>query len=99
VTLAGQRAMMRHPEPYKTNGRRTMVMRPQWIGGVLALLCSACATAPDAVPPSQGGYLTRPEMAFERGLVGESAIRDKTFVSKEAAAGGPGLGAGGCGCN
>ncbi|MGH8517224.1 MAG: DUF4266 domain-containing protein [Panacagrimonas sp.] len=54
---------------------------------------------PQAVPPRQGGYLDRSEMAWDAGLVGEAAVRTQTFGSKEAASGGPALGSGGCGCN
>lgn len=71
---------------------------PLWLLAPV-LLCSACATPPDAVPPSQGGYLQRPEMAWDAGLVQESAMRAQTYVSKEAASGGPSIGSGGCGCN
>lgn len=72
-------------------------------GGLCApLLACGCATVPadpDAVPARQGGYLTRPDMAWDAGLVEEASIRTQTFVSKEAASGGPSLGHGGCGCN
>ena len=62
------------------------------------LLCTACASTPDAVPPSQGGFLNRPEMAWDPGLTEEGAVRSQTYASKEAASGGPSLGSGGCGC-
>ena len=63
-----------------------------------ALLCAACAGTPDTVPPSQGGFLNRPEMAWDAGLTEEGAVRSQTYSSKEAASGGPSLGSGGCGC-
>jgi hypothetical protein len=71
-------------------------------GACALLLASGCATTttrPDAVPARQGGYLTRPDMAWDAGLVEEAGIRSQTFVAKEAASGGPNLGHGGCGCN
>lgn len=75
----------------------TLITR--WALPVTALLCSACVTTPDKVPPRQGGYLDRADMAWDAGLVGEAAVRSQTFGSKEAASGGPALGSGGCGCN
>lgn len=73
--------------------------RLRWTALVPVLLTAACASAPDAVPPSQGGYLTRPEMAWDPGLVEEGTVRSQSYVSKEAASGGPSVGSGGCGCN
>ena len=57
-----------------------------------ALLLAGCGLQP--VQPWQ-----RAEMAWDRGLVEEGAIRGHTYQSKEAAIGGPALGGGGCGCN
>ena len=54
----------------------------------LAVLLGGCASAPETVPPSQGGYLNRPDMAWDPGLVEEGALRAQTFDSKEAASGG-----------
>ncbi|ROH89512.1 DUF4266 domain-containing protein [Stagnimonas aquatica] len=62
-----------------------------------ALLLAGCGLQP--VQPWQREDLARPEMAWERGLVEEGAIRSHTYQSKEAAIGGPALGGGGCGCN
>lgn len=63
-----------------------------------ALLClSGCAI--EKVQPWEREHLARPEMRWDPGLVEESAMRAHTYVSKEAANGGPTLGGGGCGCN
>ena len=58
-----------------------------------ALLC-ACATPPKAW---QRGHLAQPAMAWEPDPT-DAAIRDHTYVSKEAAIGGANAGGGGCGC-
>ncbi len=63
---------------------------------LMALALSGCAA--DPVQPWQREYLARPEMSFESGYL-SGAMRTHTFVSKEAASGGPALAGGGCGCN
>lgn len=79
--------------------RRLAVSLPILLCAGLFTGCSTTGTAPDSVPPRQGGYLNRPEMAWDAGLVDEAAIRAQVYTSKEAASGGAGLGSGGCGCN
>ncbi len=64
---------------------------------LLALAASGCAL--EKVQPWQREYLARPEMDWDAGLVSEQAMRDHTYVSKEAATGGATIGGGGCGCN
>lgn len=67
---------------------------------VLLLIVSTLGgCAMDPVSPWQRGDLAREDMAWDPGLVGESAIRDHVYVSKEAASMGISLGGGGCGCN
>jgi hypothetical protein len=58
------------------------------------LLMGGCAT----VKPWERGALARAEMSLE-GSLGEGKALAKTFSAKEAAFGGGGVGAGGCGCN
>jgi hypothetical protein len=72
------------------------VKRSLWALG-LALAASGCAL--EQVQPWQREYLARPEMNWDAGLVEERAMRDHTYVSKEAATGGATIGGGGCGCN
>ncbi len=60
-------------------------------------ILAGCALPP--VQPWQREHLAAPEMQWEAGLAQESAIRAHTYSSKEAAAPGPVLGGGGCGCN
>ena len=64
---------------------------------LLALAASGCAL--EKVQPWQREYLARPEMNWDAGRVEEQAMRDHTYVSKEAATGGATIGGGGCGCN
>jgi hypothetical protein len=68
-----------------------------WMAMLLALAASGCAL--EKVQPWQREYLARPEMNWDAGLVEEQAMRDHTYVSKEAATGGATIGGGGCGCN
>lgn len=63
---------------------------------LLALATSGCL---QAVQPWEREHLTRPEMKWNPGFVEEQAMRDHTYVSKEAASGGASIGGGGCGCN
>ncbi|MGH8506519.1 MAG: DUF4266 domain-containing protein [Stenotrophobium sp.] len=62
---------------------------------MILLLLGGCV---QSVKPWQRGDLARPEMAFDADAQA-SAQQDHTYVSKEAASGGPTLGGGGCGCN
>lgn len=64
---------------------------------LLLALC-ACGCAVQDVHPWQRGDLARPEMALQTDTL-ETAVREHTYVSKEAASGGAALPGGGCGCN
>jgi hypothetical protein len=64
---------------------------------LLALAAGGCAL--ENVQPWQREDLARPEMAWDSGFVGERAMREHTYVSKEAASGDATVGGGGCGCN
>jgi len=57
------------------------------------VLLSGCAS----VAPWQRGYLARPDMGLDPSAPARAL--DKTYASKEAAAGGGAVGGGGCGCN
>lgn len=61
----------------------------------VAALCSACSTP---VRPWEKGSLARPEMRFEHEPM-DAMFAEHIYTSKEAAAGGNGVGGGGCGCN
>jgi hypothetical protein len=50
------------------------------------------------VRPWQKGSLARPEMRFEHDAL-DAMFAEHIYSSKEAAAGGNGVGGGGCGCN
>jgi hypothetical protein len=67
------------------------------MGMLLLLAASGCAV--QKVQPWEREYLSRPEMAWDAGFVEEKAMREHTYVSKEAASGGASIGGGGCGCN
>ncbi len=68
----------------------------------MALACALCTLAGcGALPPVQPwekGMLAKPAMAFDSNRL-ESAYAEHTYSSKEGAAGGTGVGGGGCGCN
>jgi len=61
---------------------------------LLALGAAGCSS----VAPWERGYLAKPEMELEPYPV-DAAFRQHTFFSREGAAGGYGVGGGGCGCN
>jgi len=68
-----------------------------------ALAASLCVAtlagcAGPAVQPWEKGLLARPEMAFEPDRL-ETGFAEHVYASKEAAQGGAGAGASGCGCN
>ena len=63
---------------------------------LLALIASGCAL--QKVQPWQREDLARPEMSADPVFL-EAAMREHTYVSKEAASGGAALAGGGCGCN
>jgi hypothetical protein len=60
----------------------------------VVLLASGCAT----VQPWQKGNLAKPNMAFDPDRV-DARLQQHIYASKEAASGGNGVAAGGCGCN
>jgi len=73
-------------------------MRIRQISFVLVLLSllSACNSSP--VRPWQRGTLAKPQMQLpQTQLIG--VLEDHVYFSKEAASGGYGAAAGGCGCN
>lgn len=60
----------------------------------LSLLSTGCQT----VKPWQRGSLSDPIMRADRDPIG-LALSEHVWFSREAAAGGRGVGGGGCGCN
>ncbi len=60
----------------------------------LSLLSTGCQT----VKPWQRGSLSDPIMRSDRDPIG-LALSEHVWFSREAAAGGRGVGGGGCGCN
>lgn len=60
----------------------------------LSLLSTGCQT----VKPWQRGNLSDPIMRSDRDPIG-LALSEHVWFSREAAAGGRGVGGGGCGCN
>ena len=60
----------------------------------LSLLSTGCQT----VKPWQRGALSDPIMRSDRDPIG-LALSEHVWFSREAAAGGRGVGGGGCGCN
>lgn len=65
-----------------------------WITTVLLYLgLIACAR----VAPWERGYLAKPQMALEPNPA-QRALREHTYMSREAASGGSAGSGGGCGC-
>jgi hypothetical protein len=64
---------------------------------VLTLALSGCA-ALQAPKPWEKDRLARPEMQFDADPL-DVKITQHIYESKESAAGGTGVGGGGCGCN
>lgn len=62
-----------------------------------AALLAGCSSF-GHVEPWQKGTLARAEMGFDSNKL-ESRFDDHMHTSREAASGGAGVGAGGCGCN
>jgi hypothetical protein len=60
---------------------------------VLGVWVSGCT----AVAPWERGHLAKPHMALEPNP-SQRALREHTYMSREAAAGGDTAGGGGCGC-
>ncbi len=73
---------------------------PQRIAAALALGISSalggCAYQPPA--PWERGLLARPDMAVQPDPL-QARMQESIYASKENAAGGSGIGGGGCGCN
>jgi len=65
---------------------------------VFALLALQGCSVVQTVEPWQKGNLSKPEMTFDDDPL-ERGYREHIYTSKEASAGGSGLGGGGCGCN
>ncbi len=62
----------------------------------LALLATLAGC--ETVEPWERGTLAREEMQWQSDVM-EARLRDQTYTSKEASAGGSGAAGGGCGCN
>ena len=62
-----------------------------------ATLLAGCATF-DPPKPWEKGQLAKPEMQFDPDPL-EARMNQHIYTSKEGAAGGYGVGGGGCGCN
>ena len=63
----------------------------------LALACSGCATF-NPPQPWEKGDLAKPAMQFDADAL-DAKLEQHIYTSKEGAAGGFGVGGGGCGCN
>jgi len=75
-----------------------MRARPGRLTAVLLLVALAgCATF-DPPKPWEKGQLAKPEMQFDPDPL-EAKTTQHIYTSKEGAAGGYGVGGGGCGCN
>jgi hypothetical protein len=68
------------------------------MASLLVATLAGCSTMPPPVQPWQKGVLARPEMTFDNDHL-EARYIEHTYFSKEDAAGGAGVGGGGCGCN
>jgi hypothetical protein len=64
---------------------------------VIAFLVGVSLCGCASVAPWERGYLARPDMGLDPSAPARAL--DKTYASKEAAAGGGAVGGGGCGCN
>jgi hypothetical protein len=64
---------------------------------LLAMALAGCATF-DPPKPWERGNLARPEMQFDFDRL-DAKTQQHIYTSKEGAAGGYGVGGGGCGCN
>ena len=64
---------------------------------LLAMALAGCATF-DPPKPWERGNLARPEMQFDYDRL-DAKTQQHIYTSKEGAAGGYGVGGGGCGCN
>jgi Domain of unknown function (DUF4266) len=59
--------------------------------------CAGCASF-SPPQPWEKGELAKPSMQFDPDVL-QAKLRENTYASKEGAAGGYGVGGGGCGCN
>ncbi len=73
-------------------------MKTKAILGVTLVLGLVALAGCQNVKPWQRGTLAEPAMRADRDPLG-LAFQDHVFFSREAAAGGRGVGGGGCGCN
>lgn len=73
---------------------RNKACRLAWLLSFGLALLGGCAQ----VAPWERGILAKPQMALEVDAL-DAALLRHTYSSKEAAAGGYGVGGGGCGCN
>jgi hypothetical protein len=76
------------------NGRRATRAAACSLLALGLTLATGCGT----VKPWQRGTLAEPVMRADRDPLG-TALQDHVFFSREASAGGRGVGGGGCGCN
>ena len=88
---------MRVVEANLRRARFAAAMAASAISAMSALMTSGCGLI-QPVQPWEKGVLAKPEMGFEGDRL-ESAFAEHIYSSKEAAAGGNGVGGGGCGCN
>jgi hypothetical protein len=87
-------APMQTPTDLTPHGRRPGA----WLCCTLIASLAASLTGCAAPQPWEKGTLARPEMKMDKdGL--EARFMSHVYFSKEAAAGGDGVGGGGCGCN
>jgi hypothetical protein len=77
-----------------TTGSTTSCVRAGcWVAAVAAMLLCGCTH----VEPWERGDLAKPHVGFEHEAT-QRALREHTYMSREAAQGGEGSGGGGCGC-
>jgi hypothetical protein len=75
----------------------TMKLSSRFVG-LAVILAAGAASGCANVQPWQKGNLAKPQMAFDPDPL-DARFQDHTYFSKEGAAGGKGVGGGGCGCN
>jgi len=76
---------------------RSGVMRALPLGLLLAGFLGGCATI-EPPKPWEKQYLAKPQMQFDADPA-DARLTQHVYQSKEGAAGGYGIGGGGCGCN
>ena len=72
--------------------------RLMWAVGLTAMLAARGCALVQPVQPWEKGLLAKPEMSFDNDRL-DVLFTEHVYTSKEAAAGGNGVGGGGCGCN